>query len=48
MKRAYNEIINNDVNDYGYKFIKTPTKELEETILQSVLSNKKNRYSNWF
>ena len=41
MKRPDNEIINNDINNYKYKLIKTPIEKVEESIAQSISNDKK-------
>ena len=41
MKGADNKIIDNGINDYEFKLIKTPLKEVEENIVQSILNDKK-------
>ena len=41
MKGADNKIIDNGINDYEFKLIKTPLEEVEENIVQSILNDKK-------
>ena len=41
LKRPDNEIINNDINNYKYKLIKTPIEKVEESIAQSISNDKK-------
>ena len=41
MKGADNKIIDNGINDYEFKLIKTPLEEVEENIVQSILNDRK-------